>query len=312
MVVVKRKKATRWLFFIAIAWLLVISTRFIPDFLAARLENKYKPFIEADFRDAKTPVNVIVLGAGHSDDKRLSANAQLSTAALGRLVEGIRIYRMVTGNRRPATGRTNGLKGEEAQRLNGEGEYKPATGNRQPATGRTNGLKGEDRIDSGTKGRRDEGKKDEGTEGRGDEGTNKGRNCAECHNRLIVSGYAGRLKISQAEVLYKTALMLGVDSTDLIMSPKPKNTREEAEEYIKKFGKGNSLVVVTDAIHMPRAVMLFEKAGVKVIPAPTNFLVKQSTAKNPFSWMPGAGNISVMEAVVHEYAGLVWARLGGD
>src|SRR5664280_653792 len=102
----KRKKAGKVLLLVAGCWLLVISTRFIPDILAARLENKYKPFTEADFRDAKTPVNVIVLGAGHSDDKRLSANAQLSTAALGRLVEGIRIYKMASGDGRQATGRT--------------------------------------------------------------------------------------------------------------------------------------------------------------------------------------------------------------
>ena len=233
MVVAKRKKAGKVLLLVAGCWLLVISTRFVPDMLAERLENKYKPFTEADFRDAKTPVNVIVLGAGHSDDKRLSANNQLSSAALGRLVEGIRIYKRASGDGRQASG-----------------------------------------------------------------------------VKLIVSGYAGRLKITQAEVLYRTAVMLGIDSTNIVMSPLPSNTREEAAEYVKRFGKENSLIVVTDAIHMPRAVMLFKKAGVKVIPAPTNFLVKQSTAKNPFSWMPGAGNVSVMEATIHEYAGIVWARIG--
>jgi uncharacterized SAM-binding protein YcdF (DUF218 family) len=105
--------------------------------------------------------------------------------------------------------------------------------------------------------------------------------------------------------------MLGVDSTDIVMSPLPANTREEAAEYVKKFGKKNSLIVVTDAIHMPRAVILFEKAGVKVIPAPTNFLVKKSTSRSPFSWMTSAENVRVMEAAIHEYAGMAWAKLGG-
>src|SRR5664280_1919310 len=222
----KRKKAGKVLLMVAGCWLLVISTRFVPDMLAERLENKYNPVTEADCRNLKVPINIIVLGGGHSDDKRLTPNAQLSTAALGRLVEGIRIYKMASGDGRQASG-----------------------------------------------------------------------------VKLIVSGYAGRLKITQAEVLYRTAVMLGVDSTGLIMSPKPKNTREEAEEYKKICGTATPVILVTDAIHIPRAVMLFEKAGVKVIPAPTNFLIKRSTVRSPFSWMPEAENISVMEATIHEYAG---------
>jgi uncharacterized SAM-binding protein YcdF (DUF218 family) len=160
--------------------------------------------------------------------------------------------------------------------------------------------RGADKNDSGNERLRDEGTKD------------RGRNCAECHNQLIVSGYGGRSKISQALVMKRTAIMLSIDSSHIKMSLFPSNTREEAAQYVGLFGTKTPLVVVTSAIHMPRAVMLFEKAGVKVIPAPTDFLIKRGSVKDRWGWMPSAGNIQMMEAAIHEYVGIVWAKVGGD
>ena len=51
MLMAKKKKITRWLLFIAIAWLLIISTRFVPEILAARLENRYKQIGRASCRE---------------------------------------------------------------------------------------------------------------------------------------------------------------------------------------------------------------------------------------------------------------------
>ena len=129
--------------------------------------------------------------------------------------------------------------------------------------------------------------------------------------KLVVSGYAGRLTVSQAEVLFKTSIMLGMDSNDVVISPRPSNTKEEAAEYVRIFGTEKHLVVVTSAIHMPRAVKLFKKSVVKVIPAPTNFIIKHGSVKNPWGWIPSSENISMMEQAIHEYAGLLWMWMGG-
>jgi len=222
-----KKKITRWLLFIAIAWLLIISTRFMPDMLAVRLEDKYKSFTEADCINLKEPVNIIVLGGGHSDGKRLPVNDRLSGSALGRLVEGIRIYKMIPGS------------------------------------------------------------------------------------YLITSGYSGGLSVSQAEVVKEAAIMLGVDSSMIKILPTTRNTFDEATTYKKNFGSSGSVIVVTDAIHMPRAMMLFKKAGLTPIADPTNHLIKKSTAKSPFSWIPSAGNIEIIEYAIHEYAGIFWTKIGG-
>jgi uncharacterized SAM-binding protein YcdF (DUF218 family) len=251
----KKKKTGKLLFLVAGCWLLIASTRPIPAMLVRNLENQYSQLSDSIISELPNSVNIIVLGGGHSDDKDLSPNNQLSTVALARLVEAVRIYRRVIGKQYSVFGK----KAEE------DNDNQPITDNRLLNT----------------------------------------------NIKLVVSGYSGRSKLPQAEVLYQTALMLGMDSADIVLSPLPSNTTAEAKEYIKKFGTEKLLVVVTSAIHMPRAILLFKEARVTVIPAPTNFILKYGSVKGPWRWLPSAGNIQMMEQAVHEYAGILWAKLGG-
>jgi uncharacterized SAM-binding protein YcdF (DUF218 family) len=87
---------------------------------------------------------------------------------------------------------------------------------------------------------------------------------------LITSGAGYNNCVPQAEVLAKTALMLGVDSARIKMQTSPKNTWMEATEYKRLFGDSARLILITCAVHMPRAVYLFRKAGLDPIAAPTN------------------------------------------
>jgi uncharacterized SAM-binding protein YcdF (DUF218 family) len=208
-------------------WLLIISTPFIPKALVKSLESKYPQLTDESIKNLPDSCDIIVLGGGHSDDKDLSPNNQLSTTALGRLAEGIRIHRMIPGS------------------------------------------------------------------------------------RLVLSGYRGESELSQALVLYQTALLLGVDSALMTMQILPSNTRMEAEEYAKNFGTGNDLIVVTDDLHMPRAMMLFQKAGLNPVASPTNQILKYGSHKYRWRWIPSSGNIGMMEAVIHEYVGMIWTWVGG-
>ena len=129
---------------------------------------------------------------------------------------------------------------------------------------------------------------------------------------LVTSGYSGKREdIPQAEVLAQTAMLLGIGSGRIKKQTLPKNTWMEATEYKRIFGDSTTLVLVTSAIHMPRAIYLFQKAGLNPIPAPTDYLVKKGEKINPLFWMPKSGNIAKTEAAVHEYVGMAWYRLGG-
>ena len=222
-----KSKTGRFFLVLSGIWLFIISTPLIPKSLVKSLESKYSQFTVESLKNLPGSCDIIVLGGGHSDDKNLSPNNQLSTTALARLAEGIRINRTVPGS------------------------------------------------------------------------------------RLILSGYRGKSELSQSLILYRTALMLGIDSASMAMQELPSNTRMEAEEYVKNFGKANGLIIVTSDIHMPRAMILFQKAGLNPVAAPTNQIIRYGSKKDPWRWMPSSENIGMMDAVIHEYAGMLWSRVGG-
>jgi uncharacterized SAM-binding protein YcdF (DUF218 family) len=223
----KRQRTGKIFLIMAGIWFLIISTLPVPKILVKSLESKYHQLTEESIKNLPDSCDIIVLGGGHSDDKDLSPNNQLSTTAIGRVTEGIRIHRMIPGS------------------------------------------------------------------------------------RLILSGYSGGSEISQALALYRTALLLGVDSASMAMQGLPSNTLMEAEEYFKNFGTRNFLIVVTSEIHMPRAMMLFQKAGLNPIAAPTNQMLKNGSRKYRWRWIPSSRNIEMMDAAIHEYAGMIWAWVGG-
>ena len=67
-----------------------------------------------------------------------------------------------------------------------------------------------------------------------------------------------------------------------------------------------TVVLVTHAWHMPRAVLSFKRAGFDVIPAPTAFTWNQKHWGKPTYWIPRVRNLRVSELAIHEYLGLGW------
>lgn len=131
-------------------------------------------------------------------------------------------------------------------------------------------------------------------------------------SKLITSGWGNLEDISAAEVSAKTAEWLGVDTSRLSFQKQPENTWQEATEYKRLHPDSCRLIVVTSAIHMPRSIYLFRKAGLDPIAAPSNHLVKKSKQPIPWYWLPSSENIRKMEAAIHEYIGLIWYKIGGS
>ena len=72
----------------------------------------------------------------------------------------------------------------------------------------------------------------------------------------------------------------------------------------------NTVLLVTHAYHMPRAVAIFEKRGVKVVPAPTEFSVKRNSDEPAIMlWTPSASAMYGSYMALHELVGFVWYRL---
>ena len=130
---------------------------------------------------------------------------------------------------------------------------------------------------------------------------------------LIFSGYGDKQPLSNAEVSKLATYELGIDTTSILTISEPWNTKAEAAEYFKRFGTTGKLYLVTDATHMPRAMMHFRNAGLHPIAAPTNFYIKRNNIPGHFTdYFPSSGSIRSMEIVVNEYLGVLWAKMGGN
>ncbi|WP_155835031.1 YdcF family protein [Herbaspirillum sp. RV1423] len=67
------------------------------------------------------------------------------------------------------------------------------------------------------------------------------------------------------------------------------------------------ILLVTDAMHMPRAVLSFRKAGLEVMPAPTVFFSRERL--NLFDFLPGGEGLRRSNYALHEWIGMLWYQL---
>ena len=124
-------------------------------------------------------------------------------------------------------------------------------------------------------------------------------------SKLIFTGFRGipEDQVSYPEKLGELAIALGVPAEDIIVLNGPQDTQEEAQLIARKFAD-SSLVLVTTALHMPRALTLFHAAGLEPVPAPTDYVAK------PFkSWwvFPSAETLAHTEYWAHEQLGILWS-----
>ena len=221
----RRQKTGKVVVSLGVALLATLSYDAVSDALLRPLEYQYdSPGNRAEISDAKW---VVVLGAGHISDSRVPITSQISGTSLIRLVEGIRVHKMLPGS------------------------------------------------------------------------------------KLILSGGGGFDPVPNAKIMADVAMAIGVDRRDLILESVSEDTKDEAR-LIQKIVGGDRFVLVTSAAHMPRSVPLFEKLGMKPIPAPTAHQVKDRQAMSPGMFFPSTGNLRKAEMAFHEYLGSVWARIRGQ
>lgn len=145
------------------------------------------------------------------------------------------------------------------------------------------------------------------------EGVRIYRELPQC--RLVVSG--GRLfdKHSEADVLSQVARSLGVPERSIVSDEKSPDTETQAL-LIGKIVKNDPFILVTSASHMPRAMALFARQGMKPIPAPAGYMVREANVgeargMNPRNWFPSPVQLEKGERSVYEYLGIIWGRLMG-
>lgn len=106
---------------------------------------------------------------------------------------------------------------------------------------------------------------------------------------------------------------LGVDASRIILESQSRSTFENAtlSSNLVEPKPGEKWILVTSAIHMPRAIGAFRKAGFSVIAYPVGY---RTSGRRSDYWQlqTDAGNgLTMTDAAIHEWAGLVAYRLTG-
>ena len=128
-------------------------------------------------------------------------------------------------------------------------------------------------------------------------------------SRLIFSGYGGQESLSAARVGAGLAESLGVGADRMVLEESPRTTAEEAAKIRARIGD-EPFLLVTSAVHMPRAVRIFEQAGLTPIPAPTGHQAFDPRRGQLDWFIPSPHRIVSGDAVMHELVGLLAVRLG--
>jgi uncharacterized SAM-binding protein YcdF (DUF218 family) len=122
---------------------------------------------------------------------------------------------------------------------------------------------------------------------------------------LVSGGFPSRRGQSYAESM-ATALRDDFRAPVRWIEDRSENTAENAKysaAMLRKDGIGR-ILLVTDAMHMPRAERMFRMTGIEVVPAPTVFL--GSSRVSPRDLLPTVEGLRRSNYALYEWAGLAW------
>ncbi len=102
---------------ITIGWFLISSTPLVPNLLLNSLEDRYEPLNIEQLTDREAEYHIVILGGGHGFDDRLPPNSLLSTQALMRLSEGIRLHNQLPNSKLVLSGFSSSGRTTQAEML---------------------------------------------------------------------------------------------------------------------------------------------------------------------------------------------------
>jgi len=136
--------------------------------------------------------------------------------------------------------------------------------------------------------------------------------------KIIFTGGSGSIEFpDKKEGLYvkKYLKSIHVPDSATIIESESKNTYENAvftKKLLDSLNLKGNFLLVTSAYHMPRALAVFKKAGYQNL---TPYITNKASGIRRFSFdhlfIPSAGALFSLEALIHEWVGYLIYRLKG-
>lgn len=128
---------------------------------------------------------------------------------------------------------------------------------------------------------------------------------------IVSSGQVYKNKPSEAPIMKRFLIDLGVPSNKIMLEDKSRDTIENARysrDICRKMGFKNP-ILVTSAYHMKRSILSFKKADIDVTPLPSDFKTWKDRKYGWEDYLPSVSALGDAGRAVHEYIGLLFYRL---
>lgn len=143
------------------------------------------------------------------------------------------------------------------------------------------------------------------------------RYSAALHRRtglpILVSGGSTMEQAIPEAQLMRQSLAADFNVHDVWSEDESRTTAENARRSAESLAKRGvyRVFLVTNALHMQRAVNVFRNAGLEVIPAPTGFHQPHPLDRGVAAWLPRIDALQRTSHALHEYLGMAWYQLRG-
>lgn len=128
--------------------------------------------------------------------------------------------------------------------------------------------------------------------------------------KLIVTGPASGDRPSHASILARAAGELGIPPGRILHLDQGRDTEDEARAV--KLAVGDAPVALaTSAWHLPRAMALFERAGVRAVACPSDYKSHAEGTFHLFSLLWDLESLDRSTMAVRERLGGLWVKLKG-
>lgn len=141
--------------------------------------------------------------------------------------------------------------------------------------------------------------------------------------QLYRAGKAKRILISAgniieqgdlyAEAVYARELLelWGIPPAAILIESKSRTTKENQQQVALLIHSNDisSALLVTSALHMPRAYGLFQTLPIKITPATADVLIRDADSIGILNWVPSASAMQLTTAALHEYYAIWYGRL---